>query len=144
MSEPLNALLIRHESLKLKPYTDTVGKLTIGVGRNLTDMGLTQDEVLLLLQNDIERCRCELNKALPWWVKLGEVREAVMLSLCFNLGMSKLLSFKPTLGLIENGQYAQAADHLRTTPWARQVGQRAVDLTTMLATGAWPDWLASA
>ena len=50
MSEPLNALLIRHERLRLKPYTDTVGKLTIGVGRNLTDMGLTQDEVLLLLQ----------------------------------------------------------------------------------------------
>lgn len=143
MSEPLNQLLIRHEGLRLKPYTDTVGKLTIGVGRNLTDVGLTQDEVLVLLQNDIERCRCELNKALPWWIKLGEVREAVLLSLCFNLGITKLLSFKTTLGLIENGQYAEAAERLLHTPWAAQVGQRAVDLTDMLRTGAWPAWLAS-
>ena len=143
MSEPLNQLLIRHEGLRLRPYTDTVGKLTIGVGRNLTDVGLTQDEVLILLQNDIERCRCELNKTLPWWIKLGEVREAVLLSLCFNLGITKLLSFKTTLGLIENAQYEQAATHLLATPWAQQVGQRAVDLTEMLRTGSWPAWLAS-
>ena len=141
MSEPLNALLIRHEGLKLKPYTDTVGKLTIGVGRNLTDMGLTQDEVLLLLQNDIERCRCELNKALPWWVKLGEVREAVMLSLCFNLGMSKLLSFKPTLGLIENGQYAMDV-HFPTQNWEKmELRISSATFVPMIAPRWWRCWV---
>src|SRR4051812_27390106 len=44
-AEPVNrdALvnqLIIDEGLKLSPYTDTVGKLTIGVGRNLTDVGI--------------------------------------------------------------------------------------------------------
>ena len=148
MSEPLNELLIRHEGLRLKPYKDTVGKWTIGVGRNIDDLGITKDEALALLQNDIERCRCELNKTFPWWIKLGEVREAVLLSLCFNLGITRLLSFKTTLGLIENGQYAAAADRLLTLPWASQVGsappsaahphgQRAYELTQMLRTGTW-------
>ena len=148
MSEPLNELLIRHEGLQLKPYKDTKGLLTIGIGRNLDEVGLSNDEALLLLQNDIERVRCELNQALPWWVKLGEVREAVMISLGFNLGVltppgkAKLLTFKTTLGLIENGQYAAAADRLLTLPWAAQVGKRAIDLTEMLRTGQWPDWIA--
>jgi lysozyme len=141
-------LLIRHEGLRLKPYRDTVGKLTLGVGRNLDDLGITHDEALFLLQNDLERCRCELNNAFPWWVKLGEVREAVLLSLCFNLGITKLLSFKTTVGLIEAGKYAEAADRLLTLPWASQVGknppcdgfphgQRAYELTQMLRTDKW-------
>ena len=149
MSEPLNELLIRHEGLRLKPYKDSVGLLTVGVGRNLDEVGLTKEEALLLLQNDIERVRCELNRALPWWIKLGEVREAVMISLGFNLGVltppdkAKLLTFKTTLGLIENGQYAQAADRLLTLPWAAQVGKRAYDLTEMLRTGQWPAWISA-
>ena len=149
MSEPLNELLIRHEGLRLKPYKDSVGLLTVGVGRNLDEVGLTKEEALLLLQNDIERVRCELNQALPWWIKLGEVREAVMISLGFNLGVltppdkAKLLTFKTTLGLIENGQYAQAADRLLTLPWAVQVGKRAHDLTEMLRTGQWPAWISA-
>ena len=98
---------------------------------------------MLLLTNDIERVRCELDQALPWWNRLGEVREAVMISLGFNLGVltppdrAKLLTFKTTLGLIENGKYAEAADRLMTLPWAKQVGQRAVELTEMLRTGKW-------
>ena len=141
---PVRDLLVRHEGLRLKPYTDTVGKITIGVGRNLSDCGISTDEAYTLLANDMDRCRCELDKALPWHIKLDEVRHAVLLSLCFNLGITKLLSFKTTLGLIEDGKYYQAADRLLTTPWASQVGPRAVELTAMLKTGAWPSWIASA
>ena len=148
MSEPLTEMLERHEGLRLRVYQDTVGKWTIGVGRNVSDLGITKDEAYYLLTNDIERCRCELNKALPWWIKVGEVREAVLLSLCFNLGITKLLAFKTTLGLIESGKYAEAADRLMITPWASQVGkeppsgefprgQRAYELTQMLRTGKW-------
>ena len=154
MSELLNELLIRHEGLRLTPYRDTKGLLTIGVGRNLDEVGLTKDEALLLLSNDLERVRCELDQALPWWNKLGEVREAVLISLGYNLGVltppgkAKLLTFSHTLDLIKNARYAEAADRLLTLPWADQVGkeppserfpygQRAYELTEMLRTGRW-------
>lgn len=157
--DPLKAMLIRHEGqVRLGnvhvPYDDKtgarfdqgdtlIGKLTIGIGRNISDRGLDDEEALFLLTRDIERVRCELDQALPWWNRLGEVREAVMISLGFNLGVltppdkAKLLTFKTTLGLIENGKYAEAADRLLTLPWAKQVGQRAVELTEMLRTGKW-------
>lgn len=49
----LKDMLIRHEGLKLKPYRDTVGKLTIGAGRNLNDLGISEREAMFLLDNDI-------------------------------------------------------------------------------------------
>lgn len=152
--DPLKSMLIRHEG-QIKgergfhfPYDDKtgarfeqgdtlIGKMTLGIGRNITDVGLSDEEAMYLLTNDIERVRCELDKSLPWWNKLGECREAVMVSLCFNLGINKLLKFHTTLNLIESGKYAEAADNLMTTLWAQQVGPRAVELTTMLRTGKW-------
>ena len=138
MSTPLTDLLIKHEGLRLKPYTDTVGKLTIGVGHNLTDNGITEDEALFLLTNDLDRCRCQLNQDLPWWRDLNEARQAVVLSLCFNMGIRTLQGFVNTLGFMRNGQYDKAADNLLKSKWAEQVGQRAVELAAMMRTGKWP------
>jgi lysozyme len=136
-------LLVRHEGLRLKPYKDTVGKLTIGVGRNLDDIGISKDEATTLLIHDIARVEQELNECLPWWTQLDPVRQAVLIDLGFNLGVKtgnppKLLTFKTTLGLIEQGDYAAAAARLKTTPWHTQVGNRAERLEQMLETGHWP------
>ncbi len=46
MTNRLRQMLIRHEGLRRKPYRDTVGKLTIGAGRNLDDVGITREEAL--------------------------------------------------------------------------------------------------
>jgi len=52
--------------LRLKPYRDSVGKLTIGVGRNLDDVGISAEEADVLLANDIAKAQAELKQALPW------------------------------------------------------------------------------
>ena len=157
--DPLKDMLIRHEGqvqldrqhmvyddktgARLDQGDTLIGCLTIGIGHNLTDRGVDDDVAFFILDRDIEMVRCELNKSLPWWNKLDEVRRAVMISLGFNLGVltppgkAKLLSFKTTLGLIEVGKYAEAADRLMTLPWANQVGKRATELTDMLRTGKW-------
>jgi lysozyme len=64
MKSKLEEMLIRQEGNRKFPYECTAGKLTIGVGRNLDDMGLTEDEVLYLLDNDIQRCDTELLQTL--------------------------------------------------------------------------------
>ena len=153
--DPLKALLIRHEGqvrlngqhmayddktgARLDQGDTLVGKLTLGCGRNLSDRGITDDEAMYLLTNDLELVRTQLDKALPWWSKDNEARRAVMVSMAFNLGITKWLSFKTTLGLWEAGKYAEAADRLLTLPWAQQVGKRAVELTEMLRSGKWGD-----
>ena len=127
-----------HEGERLKPYRCTAGKLTIGVGRNLEDRGITREESAVLLANDIADMERELQRALPWVARLDEVRARVLVDMAFNLGVVGLLAFKRTLAAIEAGQYQQAATMMLDSKWAKQVGGRAERLSRMMATGKDP------
>jgi lysozyme len=125
--------LRRDEGTRSHVYTDTVGRLTVGVGRNISDVGLSPDEIQLLLDNDCARAFA-IASAFPWFATLDEVRQRVVLNLAFNLG-GKLLQFHDTLGAIARGAYVVAADHLQHSKWFTQVGQRGPRLVAMLRTG---------
>lgn len=127
-----------HEGERLRPYRCTAGKLTIGVGRNLEDRGITAQESAYLLANDIAREERELLRALPWVGQLDEVRQRVLLDMSFNLGLVGLLGFKNTLATIQAGDYQRAAAMMLDSRWAKQVGQRAERLSRMMATGKTP------
>lgn len=129
------AELITDEGEKLFPYKCTAGKLTIGVGRNLTDRGISRAESQMLLNNDIDVCVHFLNLHLPWWQTLDEVRRRVMVNMCFNLGIKGLLGFTNTLRAIREGRYDDAAAGMLQSKWAKQVGKRAVRLAHMMETG---------
>lgn len=132
--DTLRLQVIRHEGLKLKPYTDTVGKLTIGVGRNLTDKGLSHDEAMFLLDNDLQECVSDC-LTWPWFVTLDAIRQRVIVDMRFNLGPNRLRKFVTTLKLIEQGKYEQASRAMLKSLWAQQVGKRADRLAQMMATG---------
>jgi lysozyme len=127
-----------HEGERLRPYRCTAGKLTIGVGRNLEDRGITREESAYLLANDIAAEERELLRALPWVAQLDEVRQRVLLDMSFNLGLVGLLGFKRTLATIQAGDYQAAATMMLDSKWAGQVGQRAERLSRMMATGKTP------
>ncbi len=131
----LCAELKRDEGVRLKPYRDTVDKLTIGTGRNLDDVGISDAENDYLLINDIHRVERDLDQYLPWWRGLDDVRQRVLANMCFNLGIGKLLGFKQTLQLIQSDQYEAAARAMLTSKWASQVKQRAVRLANMMRIG---------
>lgn len=127
-----------HEGERLMPYRCTAGKLTIGVGRNLEDRGITREESAYLLANDIAAEERELLRALPWVGTLDEVRQRVLLDMSFNMGLAGLLGFKRTLATIQAGDYQAAATMMLDSKWAKQVGQRAERLSRMMATGKTP------
>lgn len=127
--------LKKHEGLRLKPYTDTVGKLTLGIGRNLEDKGITEREALFMLSNDVDYFYNQLNKNLTWFKLLDDARQNVLVNMAFNLGIRGLLTFKMTLSLIEYGDYDNAATEMLNSVWAYQVGQRAIELSKQMATG---------
>lgn len=130
--QPLIDMLIRHEGLKLKPYKDTVGKWTIGVGRNLDDVGLTENEARYLLENDLGRIRAELDDALPWWRALDDPRQTVLLNMAFNLGLTRLMGFTKFLHALSHGDYERAAGEMLDSTWAKQVHRRAVELASLM------------
>ena len=133
--DALTARLIRHEGLRLKPYRDIAGNLTIGVGRNLDGAGIDRGEAMILLKNDIAAARNDMDARWPWWRKRDPVRGDVMIELTFNLGAEGFAAFTTVLSLLESGAFAAAAADLLATQWARQVGARAQELAQMIRTG---------
>ena len=128
----LVAELIRDEDLRLKPYADSVGKMTIGVGRNLDDKGITREEALYLLDNDIDECVADLAD-FPWFPKLPENPQRAVLNLRFNLGPKRFRRWAPTLAYVERGDLAGAERQFRTNrTYFKQVGQRAERLARLL------------
>lgn len=123
------------EGVRRYPYVDTVGKTTIGIGRNLTGKGLSAGEIAVLFENDLNEAIAELNRELPWWTDLDPVRQEVLINMMFNLGSARLLKFKNTLAAIKQGRYAAAAIGMRASLWATQVGARAERLAREMETG---------
>ena len=129
-------LIKRHEGLRLKPYRDTEGHLTIGYGRALNIVGISSGEAEAMLHHDVADVVGKLGR-FPWFKPLGEVRGAVLIDMTFNLGWLKLLGFAHFLDAIERGDFEVAAAEMLNSEWARQVGARAVELSTMMKTGQW-------
>ena len=128
--------LVRHEGLKLKPYRCTAGKLTIGIGRNLEDRGITQKEAYAMLERDILDCEQWLIDEIPdIYNNLDEVRQSVLLNMCFNLGIKGLFGFNNTLSFIAAGVWEKAANGMLASKWAKQVGRRAIELAEMMRKG---------
>jgi lysozyme len=129
--------LKRDEGLKLKPYKDTVGKTTIGIGRNLDDVGISEDEAIILLHNDLAKVAGQIRAALPWADQLGPIRGSVLGNMAFNMGIAGLLNFHKFLTALRLGNYDQAAAEMLDSKWASQVGARAQRLAQQIRTNEW-------
>lgn len=132
MTSSLAKDLIRDEGVRTKPYRDSRGFLTIGVGHNLDSEGLCQAAVDAQLDHDIRTKAYPLYQSLPWLVEHPEPVQRALLNMAFNVGVHKLLTFKETLELIRLKQYAVAADHILRLPYASQVGSRASRIADLL------------
>ena len=129
--------LIRDEGKKNFPYADTVGKLTIGVGRNLIDVGLSDSEVGTLLQNDVAKVTTQVYNKFPWYANLDLVRQGVILNMAFNMGTHGLEGFPLFLRAMAQGDWNTAAGEMLDSLWAKQVGDRAIRLAQQIKTGEW-------
>ena len=127
--------LVLHEGLRLTPYMDTVGKITIGVGRNLSDRGLSSREVFDLLDHDLDECITDLAGSFPWFTQLDAIRQRVVIDMRFNLGPARFRTFKRVITALGAGDYAKAAGAMRNSLWYQQVKSRGGRLVQMMASG---------
>lgn len=135
--DKLRASLKLHEGVRALPYKDSVGHTTIGVGHNLDAEGLPPTVIESLLDWDILHAVLLTDRLLPWVQTLDDVRKRVFVELVFNMG-GRIMGFHTALAYSLAREWAEAADAFRSSLWAKQVGQRAVTLTTMLETGQDP------
>ena len=127
--------LKRDEGVELKAYQDTVGIWTIGIGRNLQDVGVSMEEAEFLLASDIDVAVSELQRTFDWFEDLSDARQRVCINMCFNLGLTRLLGFKKFLAAMEAGDWKTAGVEMLDSKWARQVGVRSTRLRDLVVEG---------
>ncbi len=127
--------LIRHEGFCAKPYKDTVGKTTIGYGRNLDDVGITKKEAEYLLMNDIASAEQAARNLFHQFDYLNENRKAVLINMAFNMGEKGLGSFGKMRNYISAEDWKSAAKEMLASKWSEQVGNRAKELARMMENG---------
>lgn len=147
--EALKLELIRDEGKRLIPYQDSLGFWTVGIGHLLTGRELhslvnvvsgkprksiTEVECESLFLNDIQAAERNLDRLLPLWRNLDEVRQRGLLNLSFNLG-SRLGQFKRFLVAMKLHDYESAADALIDSKWYQQVKTRAPRVVRMIRFG---------
>jgi lysozyme len=126
------------EAERLFPYKCSADKLTIGVGRNLDDRGITKDESAFLLNTDIENTLDECRR-LDYWNNLDPVRQLIVADMVFNLGFARFKRFVKLNAALAIQDYSLAAHEMKDSRWYTQVGRRAEKLHTAMITGVWND-----
>jgi len=124
----------KHEGLRLYPYKCTADKLTIGFGRNLQDNGISQQEAELLLENDIQNTIKELEH-FEWYNNQPDNVQFALINMCFNLGLTRLLTFKRMIAALEERDYTKASIEALDSRWAKQVKGRATDVACLMREG---------
>ena len=148
--------LIKHEGLVLNVYKDTLGIDTIGIGRNLEDRGISQQELddldiptidhvyeygiteadaVYLATNDVQIVEDELVRAHPCVDRLDSVRQLILMDMAFNMGVPRLCKFKKMWNAIHEENFATAAKEMLDSRWANQVKSRSVKLANAMHNG---------
>ncbi len=130
--ERLKDRLILHEGLKLKPYRDQLGFVTIGIGRCLDKKGISKQEAFYLFENDIDDVLKEVAGNIEFFSSLDDIRQEILVEMCFQIGMDGLLKFKRFLSFLEIKDYKSAALEMLDSEWANQTPGRARELSQLM------------
>ena len=135
MKDRLTRQLMKHEDIRKKPYTCTAGKLTIGIGRNLTDRGLTTEECMYLFENDLKIATRDLVSVFGNIGYFSTMRQVALIDMMFNLGKPRFLGFKKMIAAIKEADWKEAANQAKDSRWYSQVGERGERLVGQIRRG---------
>ena len=133
------------ESFRRFAYDDATGKPlvpgdtikghpTIGYGLCLDTRGIPQEDAELLTTRYLVELERSLRVERPEFRNLSMTRQAVILDMAYNLGISGVLMFKKMWAEIGRAYFRAAADEMLDSKWAKQVGDRADRLASIMAT----------
>ena len=130
----LKEFIIKHEGLSLKPYHCPAGKLTIGVGRNIEDNGISEEEAMIMLENDIQRSISDLYKvfSMETFDKFPAKTKMALIDMIFNLGYPRFIKFKKMIKALKDFDYEKASIEAVNSLWCKQVGSRCKEVSEYL------------
>jgi lysozyme len=137
-ADALERELTRDEGLRLRPYPDSLGNWTVGIGHllkpgELHHWPITEAQCMAYLLGDIADAERKLDRILPGWRRYSDVRQRALVNLAFNLGWG-LQSFEDFLAAMERDDFPTAGNELVDSKWYRQVGLRGPRIVHMIVT----------
>jgi len=134
--ELIKRQLRKSEGYRETPYLDSVGKLTVGIGRNIDEVPFSEDEINLMFINDVEKAESQA-ELYPSFEYLSQPRKAVLVRMTFQLGMRGTLKFKRMHAALAVKDYEGAADEMLDSKWASQTPHRARRMAEQMRSGIW-------
>ncbi len=112
-----------NEGCVLFEYKDHLGYSTIGYGRLISEDrggGITEDEALYLLNNDIDSITDRLDRAYPWWTSQPHAVQNFIVELCYQLGVSGFSKFKKAIAHLQTSNIEGAKKEFLDSRWAKE------------------------
>ena len=146
MTQKIKNDLIECEGKVNKVYDDKTGKKinggsavignpTIGVGRNLSGKGLSDDEIEYLLNNDINECIKDLEDIFSDFSELEPNVQRALVNMRFNLGHYGFRKFKHMISAVKARDFKTAKEEIKSSKWCRQVGSRCKFVSDLIYKG---------
>lgn len=142
MSDNLTERLICHEGLCLLPYHDSLGFKTVGCGHRITpadgdkyDKGITREQAMALLDDDILKAKMAVAKAFPWSYTLDDARKDVIYEMVFQMGIAGVRKFSRFLNAVQIQDWGAAAHEMRNSAWHEQTPNRCEELAQIILHG---------
>lgn len=135
MNNKLIEMLKRHEGFRSKPYRCSVGKLTIGYGRNIEDVGISRCEATMLMLEDIDQATQNVLSVLSNFNSFSANRRNALINMVFNLGINRFRLFKKMIRAIKKNDWGEAAKQAKDSRWYKQVGIRSREIVKLIKEG---------
>jgi lysozyme len=126
-------MLVRHEGIRIFPYKCSENYLTISCGRNLETNGISEEEAMYLLDNDIKRVKEELNMNFGAWRTMPEKARMVCIDMTFQMGITGFMKFRKTRQLMEMGLWLESSEEILRSRYNLQTPNRAAYNSRQLA-----------
>lgn len=141
--EDVKNMIIQHEGIRYRPYQDSLGLWTVGIGHLIGDgktlppswnREFSQEEVMAMFEKDYaHHNRAAQN--IPGYDKLNSIGKGALTDLTFNMGPSWYKKWPNFTRAISQGDVDSAAMSLENSKWYTQVGNRAPKIVDMVENG---------
>ena len=123
-----------HEGFSSVVYKCTAGYDTIGYGKRIKYLQVTEEQATEWLEEDLENLKYTLSTRYNWFLSAPQEVKDVVMNMNYQLGVSAFSKFKKTIKYIANKDYQMASVEMLDSKWARDdTPRRAKELSDRLA-----------
>ena len=123
----------KHEGFSSTPYYCTADKLTIGYGKRVKYLKVTEEQATEWLEEEIQNLKYLLANRYDWFLPAPKEVQNIVINMNYQLGVSAFSKFKKTIYLLANKDYKGASTEMLDSKWARtDTPRRAKELSDRL------------